>query len=359
MVNILILVFIVSFSACYIVTRKKIFVIVSILALGLFCLINDNLPDDANYRNFYDAVGEGSNNEFLGVGRLYLCKIGNVFGLSYSLFKAAIYMIGLTLLTISINCISKRSQPAFLMYLIFPGVLDLIQIRFFLAASIIILGFIFLIKFKGVFAFLSYVVMWAIASLIHNSCIFYILFAFIPILSMFNFKARNLAIFLLIADLIIIVFSKQLVSLLYFVLPDIQASRIEAYVNGNTTSFFGMLIYTAFLFGELALIYYLSKTSKANFPRQKKMTKYILYANILLLLSLPLIYLSSDFLRLQRMFLVLNYALVYALITRNYTVYKKVFGIRMSLKAISYIGISLYFLVFVLVINNYIFGYFF
>ena len=113
MINICILLFIISFCACYIVTRKKIFVVVSILALGLFCLINDNLPDDANYRNFYEAIGEGSNNEFLGIGWLYLCKIGNFFGLSYSLFKAVIYMIGLTLLVISINCISKHSQPAY------------------------------------------------------------------------------------------------------------------------------------------------------------------------------------------------------------------------------------------------------
>lgn len=355
MTNLLIFFIVILTSFAYIFTKRKLFITITIVVLGVFCYLNTNLPDNANYKTFYDSVGKGDNSEFLGVGWLYLSKIGNYIGLSYEAFKSIVYVFALSLLAISINLISKQSQPAFLFYLIFPGLLDVIQIRFFLASSLMIFGFVLLVRTKGILGIISYLLFLIPAILIHNSTLFFILFTFIPLISKFKFRFKNLVILIIIADILVIVLSKYLVSLLYFVLPEIQVSRIEAYVNGDTTSLLGMILYSAFMMGELALVYYLSKTKASYSKNNRKSIRYVLYANALLLLSLPFVYLSSDFMRLQRAFLVMNYAITYALIPRNYTVSKNIFGFQLSLKTVSYMGLIAYFVVFILIFNNSVF----
>ena len=95
MINLLIFLIVILTSFAYIFTKRKLFITITIIVLGVFCYLNTDLPDDANYKTFYDSVGKEDNNEFLGIGWLYLSKIGNYIGLSYEAFKSIIYVFPL------------------------------------------------------------------------------------------------------------------------------------------------------------------------------------------------------------------------------------------------------------------------
>ena len=347
------------FLLLYIDLRKnnKICLVLSLLLLGILCYINDNLPDDANYKSFYDAVGNGVHNEFLGIGWWLLCWIGNLWKFDYSLFKTVIYILSLVLLLACINKITRKKQPVFMFYLFFPGILDLIQIRFFFATALVMLGFVFLLKKKGFLKYVLFLLFWIFSITVHNSCLFDGVFLFVPLLS--KLKISKVLACILIVDLAFILFNGSIFNILTSILPASQTPRLEAYLKGDKTSFIGLAVYFAFLLAQYLLVYYLYRGKKSVSFETKKIGKYILYANALLLLSIPFIYLSSDFMRLQRAFLVINFSYFFLMMPRGKTLHKDVLGVNVSLKKICYFEVACYFCLFILAFNTNVISSFF
>lgn len=278
--------------------------------LFMICLVSKDIPDMENYGDYYNAIGSGDRNTFLGYGWLLLCIIGNKYQLSYVAFKSILYLItcGLVYQTIGkIVADSKEKNLVFVIYLIFPGLLDLIQIRFFLASTIILYNLVVFLKKQNIKNGIKYVIATAIAFTIHSSSIFCLVFLFIPLLK--YMKLKTIFITVCIASFGFIIVSPAIKDVLIAVLPDYQADRINSYFSSGHIKLIALVIYSSLFFLQYLLSYIMYRSNVLD-DEDKKLMRDVCILNTLLLLSIPLVYISSDFLRLQRPYLLLNTALI-------------------------------------------------
>lgn len=124
-------------------------IIIFIIAISIF---GKNVADFQNYKRAYTCIEEGRRYLDLGIGWYYLCKIGTIFRLSYIQFKVLITIISYVLINNSIKFFLKGKDEykklIWVFYLVFPLLLDLIQVRYLIAQAIVLYFFRFLISDK-------------------------------------------------------------------------------------------------------------------------------------------------------------------------------------------------------------------
>lgn len=101
------------------------------------------------------------------------------FDIPFWLFRCVCFLIGVLLIKKTIDKITCDKNVILLFYAIYPFMMDCVQLRNFVAMSILIFGLGFLVEKnkKGVLRFCVCVIL---CSLIHNVFIIYIFFVFIP-----------------------------------------------------------------------------------------------------------------------------------------------------------------------------------
>ncbi|MBZ4656143.1 MAG: hypothetical protein JG759_691 [Thermoanaerobacter sp.] len=104
-----------------------------------------------------------------------LCKLFNKFGLDYNQFLVIISITGLVLITSTIRRYTKNVAFVLAMYFIFPFMLDVVQVRNFLAMAIVVFGLRFLIE-KKKWGKVKYIILVLLASTFHYSALFYFIF---------------------------------------------------------------------------------------------------------------------------------------------------------------------------------------
>ncbi len=300
-----------AFFFIFLSQRRKYFLFFGLLSLSAICYLCPELPDMKNYTDFYNAVGQGNGNSFLGYGWLWLCQLANLLHLNYLTFKTILYFISLLFLVKGIGYFSQNKARPMMIYLLFPGLLDLIQIRFLFATSIVVIGIGILFTKEGVFRYLGFLACLMIAFLFHNSVLFYFLFIFIPYLSR-HASERKLIFAAFIILILLILLTPYYSTIARSLLPEIQANRIDTYLEGEKVKWYGLLVYALFFITQLMLIRSYRKLCIENIFLWLKIpnVQMVLLMNVILLFSLPLVYLNSDFLRIQRAMLVINYSLL-------------------------------------------------
>lgn len=317
--------------------------------LFMICYCSQTIPDMDNYSLFYDNIGKGYLNSFLGIGWMYLCLVANKIGLSYVLFKSILYLIASILIYLSIGkFVKKRRNIVFGLYLLFPGLLDLVQIRFFLASSIVLYALICMILKMRRKTIVTYLIVVLLASLIHMSCLFYLVFLLIPIFK--NFKPKELFVACIFLILIFVLLSNYIDDILIAILPENQASRIANYFDGDYISIFAVAVYGLLFILQFILSYIMYKRIRFN-KRLKNVVKCICLINVLILLSFPFVFLSSDFLRLQRPLLLLNYALFIGMSHRIRLPKVKIGDVVIKYKEIFYLSYIMYIVLFIFAFN--------
>lgn len=343
------------FFFIYGITKKNNKVIYPIfIVLFLICYISKSLPDMENYSDYYNEIGIGKYNTVQGIGFLYLCIIGNKLKLSYNLFKSILYLISLFLTYSTIKMFSSKKLQVFGLYLLFPGLLDLIQIRFFFATSLAIFAIGTIIKTRNKLKFVFSCFILLLACLFHTSCLFYLIFIFMPVFRKFKIKSiLKTSIFLTLFSLF---FSNYfLESFLYKVLPESQYSRINAYFSLGHISLLALIVYCGMFALQIVVSFYLFKQSKKiNYNisfENKNIIRDICIINIILFLSIPFVFFTSDFLRLQRPFLLINYCLYYRCYRLVQRTNIRLFGIEFKSKIYFWSYFLIYVLLFIFAFN--------
>lgn len=158
--------------------RENVFFnLLEILVLVVTVGISTNIADFAAYNSVYQYIGAGNFYPNTGVGWWFLCKLGNMAGMTYGQFKMVILLLGLLLIRSTIKYFTSNQNYIWSLYIIYPAITDLIQIRFFMGIAIIIWAIKYLLRdtTKGYFIYCMLVI---IAGQIHNSAYFYIFFIF-------------------------------------------------------------------------------------------------------------------------------------------------------------------------------------
>ena len=148
-----------------------------LLAVSLLCFMwvlfwgNQATPDTPRYLALYNSVGSGTLDIEPGFALLMQLSVGA--GLSYTAFVALLSLVGLGLIHATVRHFTSNWNYVYALYLIYPFLFDAIQIRNFLAVSIVTFAARYLTaRRRGLLAFVALVL---VASTIHVIALFYLI----------------------------------------------------------------------------------------------------------------------------------------------------------------------------------------
>jgi len=286
-----------------------------LLLMWLFFWGNTMNPDYGAYSNLYSKIQNGVpmlGKTSMEPGFILMMKLSSLFGLNYRGFLILTTLCCYLLIHSTVKLYCKNYSYVYLLYFIYPYLIDVIQIRNFIVMSILIYSVRYLIN-DGLNGKIKYIVLLLIATTIHRISIVY--------LPMILIRSEKQNIFIYYLAICSILFS------ILFLLNDkeipIFASYIESYIgHGKYLTYFKMKThwgwilfcylqissFVMILFSKILYQKYIitSFDSKYN-DITNKFINIMYYANLLLFIYMPLLILNVNFTRIIRNILLLNY----------------------------------------------------
>ena len=122
---------------------KVIYALMLIYSFMIFVFVS-NIPDLPFYQIHYET-GISNFSEPLYV---FLATVFKQFGFSYTVFRAFLFTFCMVLLTKTFYDFSPYPNLVFILYLVYPFTIDAVQVRSFVATSIMVFSVRFIISFK-------------------------------------------------------------------------------------------------------------------------------------------------------------------------------------------------------------------
>lgn len=281
--------------------RGKFFTAILLVFMWVLFWGNNENPDYLNYKTLYDMVSySGVGYSTSQIGFVLIMKFALLLGFEYHHFLMLISFVGMYLIYDTVKRYSNKPQLVFLLYFIHPFLLDVVQIKHFLAMSIVVYSFRYLEQ-EGISHSIRYVIGVFVAFSIHAISI-----VFLPIIFIKKVKINKLykmvILVLLIGIPLVYTNFFQLVSS-WFV--DIQ--RVEHYFLDKPR--FGFFI-QFFIQGFIFLLVFYSKNVLERHQESNKFMDLIYRANLYLLILFPLYMINGNFERGFRMIMILNYIIL-------------------------------------------------
>lgn len=259
-----------------------------------------NNADSDNYLLLYEHVknvGEG----FLTteIGFLGLVKLSVFFDLSYNQFLLIISFLALSLIYVTIKQYTNNVQYILSLYFIYPFLLDIVQVRHFLAMSIVVYSMNYLEKGKN----FRYIIGILMAFSIQFSSI-----VFLPFLIIQKMKIRQIWII----SIIVIIAGMFFVNTSYIVdivTLIVSMEKVNSYLSNRAK--FGYLVQWAIQILYMIPVYIIYKKLYNN-NLNEKIIEIVYKINIYILIMFPIYTINLTSSRVFRMTLILNY-IVYAI----------------------------------------------
>ena len=277
----------------YIVVEKMLFWLIFLFSWVLFAL-NTNNADYRNYENAYNLIGQGQNDGYFELMFLILVKLGNLFGLSYQGFLAAMATITLLLFRKAISNFTDNMLITYGLFIVYPFMFDIVQYRNFIAYAVCLYGLKYIYKEavtkKDMLKYAAFVIL---GSLFHLSAIAYMAFLLIALKD----KKNVLVISLLFSGLFIVLLAFP--NLFKLLLDLVGLSRYARYDIGNNFSTFVQYAAVYIMFLALGM---LSMKGKSGTKELKFM--------FVVLIFVPLILFSGSASRIFRNVFTVFYAII-------------------------------------------------
>lgn len=294
--NIIIFLFIILTLLGLVFQKSKLLTIIVFLFVWTLAWCT-NLPDYYNYENAYEI------DFFSDPGYMLVSFFFKKWGFDYFDFRLCFIGFGLFCYLFFILKFAKRCSLVACLYLCTLSFYDIVQNRSFVAFGISLIGMYFLISKKSVFGKILYVGLVLLASTIHISISFYLIFLFADK----KILARIPKIVLIVVALIFVIVLQYMFSSQYALMVE----RYDVGVSTLTKSLLVVLFVSNLVFikiwnsnkGDSWL-----STLQSQYVRNKG--ELVLYFNIALLLVLPAAFMSLNAMRLYRYMGVVNYTFV-------------------------------------------------
>ena len=292
--------------------KSNIVALLTIVFLGWLSLISINIADFSSYQGIYYAISKDQLYQ-TGYGWYFLNSIGRNLGLTYIQFKTILVIVSLILLFITIKCfVGQNLNYIWALYLLYPSLINITQIRFAFAMSLVLVGLIFLFK-KKLWSTIVYVLIVLMAISIHTGTSYYLLFLLIPIIEK---KERLFSGILIIITICLLPFKNFLRQIVRIFANDRQTSYFD-----NSSNLGAILVMIGVIIVFWLLSKYLDKNIKQNAKatkNEKDVSRFISNINLCMLFILPLIPISVELARVQRISWILLYMqLALFLVTRE------------------------------------------
>ena len=273
-----------------------------------------------------------------------LVEFGHNLNLNYRGFMIVTSVIELFLLFKFIKKNTNNSCYVIGLFIIYPMVLMFEQLRFFMALTIVLVGAIDGIINKEKYYKIRAVIFICIASLIHSSSIFYLIFLLCDMLSTKKIAIISLVLCVLLSSLSVIVPVMNIVA--NFVGEeklDIISSEVTRLNENYGRSFLVFIIilmfYLQYLFMKKDTYFW----SNLINDKDKLFITRILKMNILCLICIPLtMFVSPAFYRMPQSIVLLNYLVFSKYITS--------YGLKMRKKEFIFILLNVFYAILLLVL---------
>jgi hypothetical protein len=260
----LLLVFIIIVIYGALLKKKKNFWLICTLFFIVMVNTSVNQADFANYEHYYYLINEGIvDYSYLGmsVGWSYLCIIIGKLGLSYYGMSAIVIFISMFLIHTRIKSMDFNENLFWSLFIIFPGLIQCIQLRFFLGTSLVFWGLVPLLR-KEKNSLVKYIIITILAYFIHSSCLIFLIFAFLPVFEYLGAKKTLLISFI---SLGIIYFGSQyILNIIAMLIPKYRFERYFSSSISKTTFLWFIKIFIIWLYNFCAYKYYYIRCNNKN-----------------------------------------------------------------------------------------------
>lgn len=300
----------------YVKQKPQKYHMIIIVFLAFLMWRAENIPDFDNYTRVYNYIGTGAYYTDTGVGWLYLCRFGHRLGLDYKGFTILAVILSGLLLRRGVRYFVKNPRieaVVWSLFLIYPALLECVQIRFFVAEAVVIYALHFLEK-PGVKNSILYGALVLAAYTIHSSALFYLVLLLVPVLKKFQ---KILILMVAVVSAALMVGKSQVIALASLFLNQV---RIDRYF-GSTDSV-GALGLAAYLttLGLFSFVSYrCTKLAKENHltPQTVRLTELFHSCNTFMWMVIPFTFFDTNFFRIQRPMWIMFYVVISVMIKEN------------------------------------------
>lgn len=283
--------------------RKKIFYLLLVSYLWILFAFSFGNADYMSYYNLYSIYGHGDISGIANVLFKYACYFCYNRGLAYADFLIIEATIGLFNISFVVFKLSKKPIFVIVLYFIYPFMMDVTQVRFFVASSFALMGLYLYIakisqnkKLSSMFYLFIFV---TISALYHVSCFAYYIMLFLPLVK--KIRKQSLLLIILLFEILIYFNFSNLASLVT------SESNINEYLSKKMSvfSYIFMIVYFTLM---LILVHFSSRRCYDYYNiKQKKFTELVFYINLLMLSFGLLAFIANEFMRLFRIVTILDY----------------------------------------------------
>lgn len=317
--------------------------------IALFASIALLNTDAADFESVYQPIYRNPD-LYRGViepGWLYLCIAGRSIGMSYSLFAAVLSGLSSALLLFVVW--RTTDNPSFFasLYLMYPGLISLVQLRQFVASSVVVLA-IYVLSRNGRKSLVLFVLIVLVAVSLHRTAL---ILAILPVIQIYITAERMertlLGVMAIGAATVMVV--------------DAQTVASHLFGESRTTLYLGVSTYTSEGSGILGgasnailimLVWMLvssgcsvgSTSDKSDSVDQFR--RYVHFSNVITMTLIPFVFVSTDFMRFER------YAFILSMIDSSRRV-SPAWRERSVMVMFASIAIAILFAYFLILWNNY------
>lgn len=245
-----------------------------------------------------------------GIGWACLNKLFYMIGLNYRGMVVGMLYVNYFLMHIAVKRLRTNENLYFGLFLIFPAVIQLIQLKFFTGFCIVLLGYSLLLTSER-FSIVKYIALIALASIIHTSCLIF------SVLLLVKRKHYNRNLFIIIATILTIAIVNFMNQIVNFASIFINSRLVGRYlVDSISPSSLSWIIaiflvwLTSFIISKYLLLNKAFRVSIYNAVQTE--TRVIDYCGMsieIMLLTLPFLLLDRNFHR----FLEMGYSLLFVI----------------------------------------------
>lgn len=296
----------------FLLPRSKIIFIIDFIYMWILMGWNHSVADYGVYLMRYDHPEVYGTLEGIYV---LLQNIGKSIGLNYDSFLIVMSFVFLLIRMISIHELCKNHNNVVGLYLLFPFVMDITQLRMFYATSVFLFGMIFLLRIKnsrnGIIVFC---ILNAVATLIHAACIIYFLIPVAMYIDRGKLKKYTKQIIAIVLVLYVLLFSGGLYNLVKLMSIAFGFGRKFVETAFAVSTAYKVTHRITYMLEIILFFLFMNSLLKNTLKINKNsISKEIILGykmNYIFLLILPLAWFSGDIYRIQHGALVFFYSIL-------------------------------------------------
>lgn len=285
------------------VRRSKFYDICFILFMGIVAWLN---TDSADIIDVYMPVYLAPQMDW-GVepGWRLLCSIGNALGLTYNGFALILTLVTSTLLVYFARKTTPNESYYLALFLVYPGLLSLVQFRQFVASAIVLMGVLALEhESKGKWAWFTIALMLAFS--VHKSSVVMTGLVIMPIYQRIPRRFRWIAVS--IGIVLFIEAVSHALEISAFVFGEVKTDAyfrslggdVSAGAGGNASSLAVALIDISLTLFLCIFVAHCCRCLARDEIESVTLLKLIAVANAMMASLIPFLFITEDFMRFER-----------------------------------------------------------